>query len=82
MQEWRVIEDGPQDGESNMAIDRAILASCASGKTLPTLRLYSWERPTLTVGYAQDFAKEIDTNRNIFQTTILIRNKFLVRGFC
>lgn len=63
MQEWRVIEDGPQDGESNMAIDRAILTSCASGKTLPTLRLYSWERPTLTVGYAQDFAKEIDVNR-------------------
>ena len=63
MQEWRVIEDGPQDGGSNMAIDRAILASCASGKTLPTLRLYSWERPTLTVGYAQDFAKEIDVNR-------------------
>jgi len=63
MQEWRVIEDGPKDGESNMAIDRAILASCASGKTLPTLRLYSWERPTLTVGYAQDFAKEIDVNR-------------------
>ncbi|HIA33009.1 MAG TPA: hypothetical protein EYN83_07290, partial [Nitrospinaceae bacterium] len=63
MQEWRVIEDGPQDGESNMAIDRAILASCASGKTLPTLRLYCWERPTLTVGYAQDFAKEIDVNR-------------------
>jgi len=62
MQEWRVIEDGPQDGESNMAIDRAILASCASGKTLPTLRLYSWEQPTLTVGYAQDFAKEIDVN--------------------
>ena len=63
MQEWRVIEDGPQDGESNMAIDRAILASCASGKTLPTLRLYSWERPTLTVGYAQDFSKEIDVDR-------------------
>jgi lipoate-protein ligase A len=62
MQEWRVIEDGPQDGESNMAIDRAILASCAS-ETLPTLRLYSWEQPTLTVGYAQDFAKEIDVNR-------------------
>ena len=63
MQEWRVIEDGPQDGEPNMAIDRAILASCASGKTLPTLRLYSWERPTLTVGYAQDFSKEIDVDR-------------------
>ena len=45
MQGWRVIEDGPKDGESNMAIDRAILASCALGKTLPTLRLYS--EPTL-----------------------------------
>ena len=63
MQEWRVIEDGPKDGESNMAIDRAILASCALGKTLPTLRLYSWEQPTLTIGYAQDFSKEIDVNR-------------------
>ncbi|MBT7272694.1 MAG: lipoate--protein ligase family protein [Nitrospinaceae bacterium] len=63
MQEWRVIEDVPKTGESNMNIDRAILASCGSGESLPTLRLYSWEQPTLTVGYAQDFAKEIDINR-------------------
>ncbi|HIF02775.1 MAG TPA: lipoate--protein ligase family protein [Nitrospinaceae bacterium] len=63
MQEWRVIKDDPKTGESNMDIDRAILASCKPGESLPTLRLYSWERPTLTVGYAQDFAKEIDINR-------------------
>ena len=63
MQEWRVIEDVPKTGESNMNIDRAILTSCGSGESLPTLRLYSWEQPTLTVGYAQDFAKEIDINR-------------------
>ena len=63
MQEWRVIEDGPRDGESNMAVDRAILAACEAGEVPPTLRLYSWKRPTLTVGYAQDFAKEIDVDR-------------------
>ena len=63
MHEWRVIEDEPKDGESNMAIDRAVLTSCESGVIPPTLRLYSWERPTLTVGYAQDFAKEIDVHR-------------------
>ena len=63
MQEWRVIEDGPGDGESNMAVDRAILAACEAGEVPPTLRLYSWKRPTLTVGYAQDFVKEIDVDR-------------------
>ena len=63
MQEWRVIEDEPKDGESNMAIDRAILASCELGLIPPTLRLYSWEKPTMTVGYAQDFLKEVDVNK-------------------
>jgi len=63
MHEWQVIEDEPKDGESNMATDRAILASCESGAIPPTLRLYSWKRPTLTVGYAQNFGKEIDVNQ-------------------
>ncbi len=63
MQEWRVIEDEPKDGESNMAIDRAVLTSCELGLIPPTLRLYSWETPTMTVGYAQDFLREVDVNR-------------------
>ena len=63
MQDWRVIEDEPKDGEANMAIDRALFKSCESGITPPTLRLYSWERPTLTVGYAQDFNNEINVDR-------------------
>ena len=62
MYEWQVIEDEPKDGESNMAIDRAILESCGLGAIPPTLRLYSWKRPTLSVGHAQNFAKEIDVN--------------------
>lgn len=63
MEEWRVIEDGPRDGASNMAIDRAIFAACESGEVPPTLRLYSWKWPTLSVGYAQDIDREIDFER-------------------
>ena len=63
MQDWRVIEDAPKDGKANMATDNAILRSCESGIIPPTLRLYSWERPTLTVGYSQDFNKEINVDR-------------------
>ena len=63
MEEWRVIEDSPRDGASNMAIDKAILAACESGEVPPTLRLYGWKQPTLTVGYAQNIEREIDFER-------------------
>jgi len=63
MLEWRVIEEGPGDGISNMAVDRAILTACEAGEVPPTLRLYSWKRPTLTVGYAQDIDGGIDIER-------------------
>ncbi len=42
-----------------MAIDEAILTAAASddGKnTVPTLRLYQWSEPTLSLGYFQSFA--------------------------
>jgi lipoate-protein ligase A len=63
MEEWRVIEDGPRGGELNMAIDMAILAACELREVPPTLRLYSWKQPTLTVGYVQDIDREIDLTR-------------------
>ena len=36
-----------------MAVDEAILESVVSGKSLPTLRLYAWEPPCVSLGYAQ-----------------------------
>ena len=50
---WRLIEDGPEDGRLNMAIDRAILTACDNGQAPATLRLYGWDKPTLTIGYSQ-----------------------------
>jgi len=52
----RLLEDPPLEGATNMAIDEAILFS--SGATArPTLRFYSWCRPTLSLGYFQAHAE-------------------------
>lgn len=36
-----------------MALDRAVLASVSDGTSPPTLRLYRWEVPTVTLGHFQ-----------------------------
>ena len=53
---WRLIVDGARPGVRNMALDRALLSGRAEGTSPPTLRLYRWERPTLTLGRFQDAA--------------------------
>ncbi len=42
-----------------MAVDEAILEHVERGQALPTLRLYAWDPPCLSLGYAQSFA-EVD----------------------
>ena len=39
-----------------MAIDAAILAAVGRGESPPTLRLYRWDPPCLSLGYSQDYA--------------------------
>jgi lipoyl(octanoyl) transferase len=56
---WRLLHTAPAAGAWNMAVDEAVLESVASGDSLPTLRLYSWEPPCLSLGYAQS-ASEVD----------------------
>jgi lipoate-protein ligase A len=63
METWRLIEDGVLDGHLNMATDQAILTACGEGKAPPTLRLYGWMKPTLTVGYTQNSDRDVDLNR-------------------
>ena len=43
-----------------MAVDEAILVCYGEGLVLPTLRLYSWEPPCLSIGYLQSVGKGID----------------------
>lgn len=53
---WRLLISPPARGAWNMAVDEAILGSAGRGDALPTLRLYAWNPPCLSLGYAQPFA--------------------------
>ena len=55
MTTWRLISTPPAHGTWNMAVDESILEHAGGGKVLPTLRLYAWEPPCLSLGHAQSF---------------------------
>lgn len=60
---WRLIYDLPtRSGAMNMAVDEAILHSVLTGVQPPTLRLYGWSPPCVSLGYGQR-AREIDLAR-------------------
>lgn len=50
---WRLLDTGEADGAWNMALDDAILDAVRAGESPSTLRFYRWDRPTLSLGYAQ-----------------------------
>jgi lipoyl(octanoyl) transferase len=51
---WRlVVDDGPAEGAYNMALDRAVQLARQAQEVPPTLRLYRWLRPTVTLGRFQ-----------------------------
>jgi lipoate-protein ligase A len=50
---WRLLITPPAPGPWNMAVDEAILEAVGDGKTGPTLRLYAWVPPCLSLGYSQ-----------------------------
>lgn len=56
MEKWRLINNPPQSGARNMAVDEAILESVSSKIMPPTLRLYDWSPYTLSLGLAQPFS--------------------------
>jgi len=59
---WRLITTPPARGAWNMAVDEAILEHAGRGEVLPTLRLFAWEPPCLSLGRAQPFT-DVDTER-------------------
>jgi len=59
---WRLVNSGHADAFDNMAIDEAILLACANGHVAPTLRLYGWRPPGVSLGYFQELAGEIDVD--------------------
>ncbi len=60
MRAWRLIVDGECDPFWNMAADSAILEGVIRGDSPPTLRVYGWKRPAVTIGRFQDAERGID----------------------
>ncbi len=52
--QWRLIIDPPMAGRDNMDRDLEIMGEVAGGSCPPTLRLYRWDPPALSLGYFQD----------------------------
>ena len=46
---WRLLVSAPADGATNMAVDHALLERAASHDEA-VLRIYTWSRPTLSLG--------------------------------
>lgn len=57
---WRFLISGENNGPWNMAIDEAILNIHNQGLTLPTLRIFEWSPPAVSLGKLQEAEKIID----------------------
>ncbi|MCX5748711.1 MAG: lipoate--protein ligase family protein [Candidatus Saganbacteria bacterium] len=57
--QWNVIIDEKRTAQENMDIDADLYKNSIS----PTLRIFGWKSPSITVGYFLDIDKEIDTDK-------------------
>jgi lipoate-protein ligase A len=62
MTEWRFIAASSHDGFTNMAIDEAILRCHIAGEVPPTLRLYHFAPPAVTIGLNQKMPPDVVNN--------------------
>ncbi|MBN2567859.1 MAG: lipoate--protein ligase family protein, partial [Deltaproteobacteria bacterium] len=60
MEKWRVLPFNRFNAFENMAIDEAIFKESQKMDMPPTLRFYSWERDTVSMGYFQDVHREVN----------------------
>jgi lipoyl(octanoyl) transferase len=56
---YRFINTGIQNAAFNMAIDEAILLHHIGGKVPPTLRVFRWDQPSISLGRFQNVEREI-----------------------
>jgi lipoate-protein ligase A len=60
LKEWRILPFGKAGAAENMAVDEAVFRENIRKKAPPTLRFYGWRTPALSIGYFQDYEKEVD----------------------
>jgi len=57
---WRYLDSGPLTGAENMALDEAILEAHAARLVPPTLRVYGWHPPAVSLGKFQRLESTVD----------------------
>ncbi len=70
---FRFIHTGVQDSALNMAIDEAILLHHLHGDVPPTLRVFQWQKPAITLGRFQSVEREIEVAACQEQDIALVR---------
>jgi lipoyl(octanoyl) transferase len=56
---WRLLVTEPTDGATNMAVDEALFRGRQAGTSPPTLRLFAWAPPTVSLGYGQPLDQHV-----------------------
>jgi lipoate-protein ligase A len=57
---WRLLLTGHKDAATNMSIDESIMVFVGQGQIPPTIRLYGWLPPAVSIGYFQGLKEEVD----------------------
>jgi len=52
-QDWRLLVTEATDGATNMAVDEAIWRGRQARSSPPTIRIFAWDPPTVSLGYGQ-----------------------------
>jgi len=55
MESWWLWEDGERSPFENMAIDELLLSSQEQLEAMPLIRIYGWDRPSVSIGYVQNY---------------------------
>jgi lipoate-protein ligase A len=72
-QTWRCVHTGNGTAAFNMALDEALLLAQEAGAAPPTLRVYGWCQPTLSLGYAQHARQEVELAASQAQGVVVVR---------
>ncbi len=70
---YRFIDTGIQDAAINMAIDESVLLHHLRGEAPPTLRVFRWSVPSISLGRFQSIEREILSERCDEQGVALVR---------
>ncbi len=62
MPTWRYIDTGANIAAYNMAVDEELLARAQAGERTPTLRLYTWDPPAVSLGRFQKMTDAVNVD--------------------